>query len=82
MHTVNTLLDAAKKRAGITSDYRLARLVKLTDNTISNYRNGRSLPNGKSLMRLSTMAGITDAEMHRYAQDFSSARLGISHPAP
>ena len=95
MHTVDSLLDAVKARHGITSDYKLARFIGKTQNTVANYRHGRSSPGDKTLSQLARLAEIPTeqvellaVELHiARAQNFYtesiwkgiSARLAISH---
>jgi transcriptional regulator with XRE-family HTH domain len=51
------LLDVAKERNGITSDYRLAKVLDVPQATISNYRCGRSRPDLPTTLRLAELAG-------------------------
>lgn len=60
MLTTNALLDAAKRSQGITSDYRLARTFGVTDNTLYNYRHGRT-PDDERALKLAHMAGLHPA---------------------
>lgn len=57
MLTTQTLLDAAKHAQGITSEYRLARVLGISDNALYNYRHGRT-PDDSRALRLSELAGI------------------------
>lgn len=52
------LLDAAKQRAGITSEYRLCRTVGASDQTLRNWRLGRSVPDEKHAAALAELAGL------------------------
>lgn len=52
------LLDLAKKRQGNVSDYRLARLLGVTQPTVTGYRQGRSRPAASTLARLAELCGI------------------------
>ncbi len=58
MQTVDTLLDAVKLRHGIKSDYKLAQFLDMTQNTIANYRHGRSRPDDRTLERLAQLAEV------------------------
>lgn len=51
------LLEAAKTAHAIPSNYRLARVLGVTDNTLGNWQSGRSIPNTALAMRLAEMAG-------------------------
>jgi hypothetical protein len=52
------LLDAAKRAQGITSDYRLARTMGVTDSTLHNYRAGKTHPDEAQSLQLAAMAGL------------------------
>jgi len=58
MLTVQDLLAQAKARQGIPSNYRLARVIGAGDNTLSNWANGRTVPDDKMSVRLAEMAGL------------------------
>lgn len=58
MLTTDQLLDAAKTAAGITSDYRLARTIPVSDNTLYNWRHGITSPDEERSARLAEMAGL------------------------
>ena len=68
MKTTNDLLDSAKKAQGVESDYRLAQLLGVSKNAITNYRYGKSCPEDEVAIRLSGMVGRDPAsviaEMH------------------
>lgn len=52
------LLDAAKKRQSLPSDYKLGLTLGLSDSALSNYRNGRSHPDDATASRLAELAGL------------------------
>lgn len=52
------LLDAVKAAHGIGSDYRLARVLGCSDNTIHNYRHGKTHPDEVQSLQLAAMAGL------------------------
>lgn len=58
MLTTSQLLDAAKSASGITSEYRLCRTVGASDQTLRNWRLGRSVPDEKHAATLAEMAGL------------------------
>lgn len=58
MLTTAKLLDAAKTASGITSDYRLARTIPVSDNTLYNWRHGHTSPDDERAARLAEMAGL------------------------
>lgn len=51
-------LDAVKEKAGIASDYALAKRLGLTTSAISNYRHGRSSPDNLVAVRVAGILGI------------------------
>jgi hypothetical protein len=57
MFSIATLLDSAKAKAGIESDYRLSKLIEINSSAVTNYRSGRSLPNEAILQRLCVLSG-------------------------
>lgn len=61
MFDVDALLDAAKARAGITSDYRLCKVAGISDTTMYNYRHGLSFPDDQKTFKLCEMAGLNPA---------------------
>lgn len=56
------LLDRAKAAAGNVTDYRLAKILGLNPNAVSNYRTGRSSPVNPVAMRLGELAGVDPME--------------------
>lgn len=57
MFSIAVFLDAAKARAGIESDYRLAKTIEITHAAISEWRNGKSLPNESTIVKLCALSG-------------------------
>ena len=57
MLTTLDLLDAAKLAQGIRSEYRLARVLGVSDNGLYNYRHGRT-PDDERALRLAVLAGL------------------------
>lgn len=58
MLTTNVLLDAAKQAASIGSDYRLARTIGASDNTLYNWRHGISAPDERYSLKLAELSKI------------------------
>lgn len=56
MKTVE-ILDAVKQRHGLTSDYKLAKLLKTSPQKISNWRAGRTLPGTLSCFAIAEALG-------------------------
>lgn len=63
MSYVHELLTAAKAAQGIPSNYRLARVLGVTDNTLNNWQAGRVAPGDAQAVRLAQMAGIDPAHV-------------------
>lgn len=58
VHTTIDLLDAAKARQGVSSDYKLALLLHVKPSAVGNYRHGRSHPDDEICGRLADLAGL------------------------
>lgn len=58
MLTTEQLLSAAKKAQGITSNYRLARVLGVPDNTVYRWTSGGGLPDDSMCVRLAELAGL------------------------
>lgn len=57
MFSIANLLDRAKVKANIESDYRLAKVIGITHSVISGYRSGKSLPNESIIEQLCALSG-------------------------
>ena len=79
MQTVDGLLDAVKRRHAISSDYKLAQFLKMTQHTIANYRHGRSRPDDKTLARLAELGDINPAEIDLLAAQLQAERATNEH---
>ena len=62
MFSIAVLIDRAKSRAGIESDYRLAKVLGITQASVSTWRMGKSLPNEKVIQQLAALSG-DDADL-------------------
>lgn len=58
MTVTSDLLRQAKQRQGIPSNYRLARVLGVTDQTLTNWNTGKKAPADNYAVRLAEMAGI------------------------
>jgi hypothetical protein len=58
MLTTLDLLAAAKRGAGIPSNYRLARKLDITDSAVQRWNTGRGVPDDANAMRMAQMAGL------------------------
>jgi len=56
------LLDLARHRQGDVTDYRIAKLLGVSTQNVSNYRTGRTMPVNRVAMRLGELAGIDPLE--------------------
>lgn len=57
MFSIANLLDRAKQKSNIESDYRLAKVLRINQSALSNYRSGRSLPNVEIVEALCALSG-------------------------
>lgn len=57
MFSIANLLDRAKAKANIDTDYRLCKVLDLNHQVISGYRAGKSLPNEKIIEQLCALSG-------------------------
>ena len=57
MFSIATLLDAAKAKSGLESDYRLAKVLRINQTLISNWRHGRNLPAVEMVEALCALSG-------------------------
>lgn len=57
MFSVAALLDRAKAKAGIESDYRLAKVIGISHQGMTNYRTGKSMPDARVLQQLCALSG-------------------------
>lgn len=57
------LLDRAKAVNGNISDYRLAQLLGVSPQHISNYRNGRTRPDNVMAARLARLCGLNQIQV-------------------
>lgn len=78
MRTVNELLDKVKANSGIQSDYRLAKTLNLSLNTMSNYRHGRSRPDDLVLSKLAELGGIPADEVELLAVTLQADRAATA----
>lgn len=63
MLTVQELIEAAKGAQGIPSNYRLARVLGVTELTVANWKHGRKAPDDGAALRLADMAGLDPAQV-------------------
>jgi hypothetical protein len=68
MITTAELLAAVRDAQGIPSNYRLARVLDVPENTVARWQTGRHVPDDSMVIRLAGMAGLdagaTLAAMH------------------
>ena len=57
MFSVAELLDRAKARGQIDSDYRLAKVIGITQSAVSNYRAQKTMPDARVLEQLCALSG-------------------------
>jgi hypothetical protein len=57
MFSIAELLERAKAQCNIESDYRLAKVLRINQTLISNWRHGRNLPNAEMVESLCALSG-------------------------
>ena len=57
MFLIAELIDRAKAKGQIESDYRLAKVLGITQASVSTWRMGKSLPNEKVIQQLTALSG-------------------------
>ena len=55
---LSAYLDAARARAGITSDAQLARAIGIASPTLLSYRRGFVMPSSEKMLRIADLAGV------------------------
>ncbi|WP_341921868.1 hypothetical protein [Polaromonas sp. YR568] len=67
MKSVNQLLDAIKKKHGLASDYKLSLFTGIREQSLSNYRHGRTFPDAAACLKIAELldldAGLLIVEM-------------------
>jgi hypothetical protein len=58
MLTITNLMAAAKLGAGIPSNYRLARVLDLTESAVQRWNTGRGTPDDAQALRMAELAGL------------------------
>lgn len=74
MENIDQLLDAAKQKNNIKSDYKFAPFIGKTTKTLANYRHGRSRPDDKTLCELASLADVPQTEIELMAVQFQAER--------
>ena len=68
MFSIADLLERARAKGGIESDYRLAKIISVNPSAIYNYRAWLSYPNDKILAKLCALSGDDVAVMAAHVQ--------------
>jgi transcriptional regulator with XRE-family HTH domain len=63
MNATIRYLDAARARAGLTSDYALAKRLGMPQSTISGYRTGRRYLDARAAFQVAEVAGVDVREV-------------------
>ena len=78
--TTFDLLSAAKTNSGIPSNYRLARILDVPDNTVVRWNTGRNKPDDEMVRRLAVLAGLDPAPPSR--RPLAAIRAERAAPGP
>lgn len=60
---INDLLDKAKTRANLPSDYALAKALGVQTGIVSNWRKGKRHPSDEEAVQLATLAGLEEMQV-------------------
>jgi plasmid maintenance system antidote protein VapI len=60
---IGELLDKAKSRANLASDYALAKAIGITAGNLSNIRKGRTHPSNEQAVQIATLAGLDEMQV-------------------
>ena len=60
---ITELLDRAKERANLSSDYALAKAIGIPAGNLSNIRKGRTHPSNAEAVQLATLAGLDEMQV-------------------
>lgn len=60
---INDLLDKAKARANLPSDYALAKALGVQTGIVSNWRKGKRHPSDEEAVQLATLAGLDEMQV-------------------
>jgi hypothetical protein len=60
---INELLDKAKTRANLASDYALAKALGIQTGIVANWRKGKRHPSNDEAVQLATLAGLPEMEV-------------------
>lgn len=61
--TLEELMEKAKKRANIESDYALAKAMGIDRRVVSDWRNRRKHPSNEECVQLATLAGLDEMQV-------------------
>lgn len=61
--TINELLDQARNRANLQSDYALAKAMGIDRAVVSAWRKGRKHPSNEEAVQLATLAGLKEMQV-------------------
>ena len=60
---ISELLDQAKTRANLPSDYALAKAIGTSTGVVSNWRKGKQHPSNTEAVQLATLAGLPEMQV-------------------
>lgn len=60
---INELIEQAKKRANISSDYALAKVLGIDRRVISDWKKDKRHPNNEEAIKLATLAGVDEMQV-------------------
>lgn len=82
MNTTYKLVEMAKEKTGIESDYGIAKLIGVTAQKLSNWKTGQSEGNAINTLKLMKAAGLSiDDALKIMTKEAQNARPASSHSA-
>jgi DNA-binding transcriptional regulator YiaG len=56
------LVEEVKRRTGLTSDYQISQAIKISRANVSNWKSGKSNPDGETTLKLCILAKMSGTE--------------------
>ncbi|HSI23794.1 MAG TPA: helix-turn-helix domain-containing protein [Methylophilaceae bacterium] len=69
---INKLLDDCKEKLGIESDYRLARIVDISDQRLSDYRRGKRIPDAYACSKIAEVLEVDEMKLIAHFEAMSA----------
>lgn len=63
MNYINNLIDQARTRANLPSDYALAKAIGISQSNVTGWRKGKRHPSDEEAVQLATLAGLEEMQV-------------------